>query len=123
MEITARLLKSRHVCRDQIKLFKEIFPEGAEPTLENCAKALAGGLKIQWAADYLLGPKGLKAYRDFMTGPSKVCNETVEAAVKVHDQICLEAEERLLESMAPAEKAYLEASVESLAKAFQIEED
>lgn len=46
--VKVRAAQLRGACRDQVRHFKEVFPEGAEwPT--DCAKAVEAGLDVSWA--------------------------------------------------------------------------
>ena len=54
MKITARLLRSKGACPDQVAIFVKEWPEGAEVTLPNCLRAAELGLDFDWAADNLL---------------------------------------------------------------------
>ena len=49
-------------CPAQIKIFSEIFPDGAIPSEENAIKAAKAGLNINWAAQNLLSSDKYKDY-------------------------------------------------------------
>ena len=46
--VTSRLLRQFEACDDQLALFRELFPDGAEPTAENLCIAHANGLNVDW---------------------------------------------------------------------------
>ena len=63
MKITIEMLREKDACPDQVKLFAELFPEGAEATYANADRAFKANLDIEWAARHLLSPKGLAEYK------------------------------------------------------------
>ena len=46
--ITVDLLEECSACRWQIRLFREMWPNGCRPTLYNLRRALAAGLDVWW---------------------------------------------------------------------------
>lgn len=49
-QITREFLVSLNVCRPQLELFDETFPNGADWTENNYGKAVAVGLNLDWLA-------------------------------------------------------------------------
>ena len=49
-------------CKAQLDLFKELFPDGAEITLENCRRAMDGGMNVTWLLRNCLPPPAWEAY-------------------------------------------------------------
>ena len=60
---TVDILESKKACLDQIKLFKEHFPDGAPMTVEAAIK-VASVFDWGWAANHLLSSEGRKAYEE-----------------------------------------------------------
>lgn len=54
--ITARMLRYRDACDDQLELFEVTFSSGFEVTRPNLAEALRVGLDFDWALDTYLAP-------------------------------------------------------------------
>ena len=62
--ITARLLRARSACADQVTVFRKTFPEGTPVTLSACRKAAKAGLSLDCAADHMLTPDARKVYNE-----------------------------------------------------------
>ena len=62
MNITARLLRSKDACEDQVHIFAKQWPNGAAVTLANCRRAMKLGLDLDWAAAHLLSTAASEAY-------------------------------------------------------------
>ena len=63
MKITKEFLKRKRACADQVALFAEEWPEGAEVTLDTCLRAAQIGLDFGWAAENLLSADGREEWR------------------------------------------------------------
>ena len=61
--ITKEMLVEVEACTEQVKLFTEIFPDGAEVNKPNTLKAIKAGLRIEWALSNLLSEAKLYDYR------------------------------------------------------------
>ena len=48
MRITRRWLRKHGACKGSLVFFSEVFPEGAEVTIENAFKAVKNGLDLDW---------------------------------------------------------------------------
>lgn len=53
IKITSKWLRRRGACSDQIDEFNKVFPDGAEPTLENLEHAKRVDLDISWLLRYI----------------------------------------------------------------------
>ena len=62
MNITARLLRSKDACEDQVHIFATQWPNGGVVTLANCRQAMKLGLDLDWAAAHLLSTAASEAY-------------------------------------------------------------
>ena len=78
--ITARLLRARGACHEQVQLFRKTFPEGTPVTLSACRKAAKAGLLLDWAADNLLSAAAWKVYNEARAAAHQVCDEAKAAA-------------------------------------------
>ena len=63
-QITAEMLAGKSACRKELELFRQEWPNGFEVTLENCQRAAAIGLDLNWAAKKFLSAPALKAYEE-----------------------------------------------------------
>ena len=62
--ITARLLRSKGACREQVEIFAAKWPDGVEITSENCLSSAILGLDLDWAARNFLSATAEKAYQE-----------------------------------------------------------
>ena len=77
MKITIRML--RGACEEQVYLFRDTFPCGAEVTLENCLKAAAAGLDISWAAERFLTAPAWAEYKNAAAAAAEYKNAAAAA--------------------------------------------
>jgi hypothetical protein len=54
MKITSKLLREWAACRDQVKIFEELWPNGVYPSPEFMAIAQAHGFRWRWLARFLM---------------------------------------------------------------------
>lgn len=52
LRVTAKWLEKMRACKEQVELFKKVFPRGAAVTRENYRKAKRAGLDMEWLASY-----------------------------------------------------------------------
>ena len=79
MKVTAKLLRSRGACKEQVALFAKLFPRGAEPTEALC-RAHAAEFTWEWAALNLLSASAWNA-----------CDEARASAWNAYDEACASA--------------------------------
>ena len=60
--ITAKMLRGRGACKDQIDTFEQTWPDGAELTLDNLIRAAKLDLSIEWFAENFLSDPAGEAY-------------------------------------------------------------
>ena len=63
MKITVEMLQKKNACHDQVELFSELFPDGADVNHENAGIAHRAWLDIDWAAKHFLLPDALAEWR------------------------------------------------------------
>jgi hypothetical protein len=101
--ITARWLRSRGACSDQVKVFKKQWPKGALLRKATLLKAARLKLDLDWFANEYLSAPARKAY-DEATAPAwKAYEEATAPAWKAYE-----------EARATAWKAYEEARATAL---------
>ena len=67
--VTVEILKEMGAnCQEELTKFQELFPNGAEITLENCLKAVRDGLSIEWFF-YRFLPDPIRQEYEKKTGP------------------------------------------------------
>lgn len=109
--ITYELLESRGACENQVKLFRNIFPEGVEVSVELCVK-YASEFDFNWAGGNLL--KDTKAYKEAEEPLWEVYKESEEHLWKAYKEV----EEPLLRSYKEVKEPLWKAYKEGLAKVF-----
>ena len=62
MKITTEMLQAKQGCVDQVSLFEEMFPDGAETTLENILWSSNAWLDLDWFAKHFLTSQAQHAY-------------------------------------------------------------
>jgi hypothetical protein len=72
MLITYELLKQHNACKSQASRFREMFPDGMQPTIENLADLQAEELDVLWLSR-LLPAEGIGSARHF----ALICAEDV----------------------------------------------
>ena len=107
--ITARLLRARGACAEQVQVFREMFPQGTPVTLADCRKAVKAGLDFNWAANYLLTSDAWKVYQEAAAAANKVYNEAVATAYHVYNEAVAAACKVCDEAVAPARNIYIDA--------------
>ena len=108
MRITLEMLKAHKACKNQYKLFAELFADGVEITEELCAKH-AQDFDFEWAARHLLSPLMWKAYDEATAPHRKAYEEATAAHRKAYEQAIAAHRKALDEATAPHWKAYDEA--------------
>jgi hypothetical protein len=108
--ITADMLREKQACADQLRVFEERFPNGAEVS-EALARELALVFDWEWAAKALLSPSASKAYNEATALAWEAYNEATAPASKAYNEATALAWEAYNEAKAtaPASKAYNEA--------------
>jgi len=88
MKITKQWLIMAHACHNQVEIFDEAWPDGAEITLKNYLRAAELGLDLDWLANNIFSVPALEAYRKAMAQAQKAYDKAiVPAAWKAHDKI------------------------------------
>lgn len=86
-KITAEMLRKLKACEEMVKIFEREWPDGAEVTRGNAARAaVALGLDISWAAINLLTAPACKVYCEAVATAWKVYQEAEAAARKVYQE-------------------------------------
>ena len=102
-KITAKMLKDKGACAEQVTLFQKTWPNGVVPSLKALRLANKKGLSLLWFAKHFLSVPANKAYNEAITPAWKAYNEAITPAWKAYN-----------EATAPARKAYDEAIVQAL---------
>ena len=77
MKVTLAMLKAKHACADQVRLFESLFKEGGDVTQEKCL-AVADKFDWDWAAQHLL-PASARAEYERVTATAWAEYERVRA--------------------------------------------
>src|SRR5579863_8838656 len=85
MKITVELLRKKGACKEQMSLFKELFPNGVIVTKAGCL-AVADKFNWYWAAHNLLNPNARKAYYEAVAPLSKAYDEACAPINKAYDE-------------------------------------
>ncbi len=76
MRITAKKLKAKGACEDDIKAFEKQWPDGCNVTRKNCEIAFEKlYMHVPWAARNLLSPKAFAEYEKMSDQRAKACVE------------------------------------------------
>ena len=97
MRITLEMLKAHNACKDQYKLFADLFPGGMEVTEELCAKH-AQDFDFEGSARHLLNIPMWKAFDEAIAPARKAYEQAIATHQKAYD-----------EAIATHQKAYDEA--------------
>jgi len=108
MKITVELLESNKAYGPQVAIFRKLWPEGAEVTLENCHKAAAAGLDLHWAAENLLPAPARKAWAQSRALARQECEEAAALAWKACLKAMVIVRKEHCKAWPPAWKAYQE---------------
>jgi len=105
MRITDSLLRECGACADQRKLFRKLYPRGANTTAATLRRAARAGLLISWLEHFLPVP-ARKAYQEAIAPAQKAFLEAIAPAWKAYEEAIAPARKAYLEATAPARKAY-----------------
>ena len=108
MRITLEMLKAHKACKNQYKLFAELFPDGVEITEELCAKH-AQDFDFEWAARHLLSPPMWKACYEAIARHREAYDEAIAPLLKTLDEATAPHRRVYDEAVAPHRKAFDEA--------------
>ena len=117
MRITAKLLIEHGAAKDceDLAIFRQLWPQGGEVTLERCLQAARAGLNIRWAVEYLL-PERAKAAFDKAVGRARAAfDEATAPARAAFDEVVARAWAEFDEATAPAWAEYEEATATAMA--------
>ena len=117
MRITAKLLIEHGAAKDckDLAIFRQLWPQGGEVTLERCLQAARAGLNIRWAVEYLL-PERARAAFDKAVGRAWVTfDEATAPARAAFDEVVARAWAEFDEATAPAWAEYEEATATAMA--------
>jgi len=131
MKLTVETLIKVKACNSQVKLFMEIFPEGAEVS-EDIAVSVADKFDWNWAASNLLSPEGwntyeeaeaslYKAYKEAVAPLLNAYNEAVAPLLNAYNEAVAPIWKAYKEAVAPLWKAYEEAKAKTFAKLYKQE--
>jgi len=119
MRITDSLLRECGACADQRKLFRKLYPGGANTTAATLRRAAMAGLSISWLERFIPAPAwkaykeatapAWKAYKEAIFPAQKAFLEAIFPARKAYDEALARARKACNEAIAPAWKAYEEA--------------
>src|SRR5574340_188112 len=118
MKITKQMLLDKEACSNQVELFVSLFGEEVKVTKANCLKAWKVGIDFNWAANNLLSPSQLEAYKAIEQPSLKAYGAIERSALKAYkaiEQPALEAYEAIKQ---PALEAY-EAIKQPALKAYE----
>ena len=62
--ITAKMLREKGACREQVEQFATLFPSGTTVTLRSARRAASAGLSLDWFAVRFLSAPALRAYEE-----------------------------------------------------------
>ena len=99
------LITNKHLegaCQDQVNLFNETFPVGAEFNKTNWGLALTVGLQVTWMERFL------------DESNRKIYDKAIAPARKIYDEARVPARKTYKEAIAPASKIYEEARAPAL---------
>jgi len=129
MRITAKLLIEHGAAKDckDLAIFRQLWPQGGEVTLERCLQAARAGLNIRWAVEYLLPERARAAFDkavgraraafDEATAPAKATYEEAVAPARAEfDEATAPAWVTFDEATAPAWATYKEATAPAKAE-------
>ena len=83
MKITVAFLRKHGACADQVALFAETFPDGAEATAESLLLAARAGLAIDWLARFVPAP-ARRAYDEARATAWRAYDEARATALAKH---------------------------------------
>ena len=104
--ITAKMLRAKNACENQVAIFEREWPKGARPTLKNIRRATELGLDVDWFARTFLDAPAWAAYKDARAA-AWAAYKDARAAARVPYK----------EAKAPARVAYEEARAAALVAA------
>jgi hypothetical protein len=84
MRITAEMLREKGARCDQVGIFEEEWPDGAEVTLEHCLRAAELSLDFGWAARQLLPPSARAEYEKASAPAWDECRKASASAWEVY---------------------------------------
>jgi len=117
MRITAEILIEHGAAKDckDLAIFRQLWPQGGEVTLERCLQAARAGLNIRWAVEYLL-PERARAAFDKAVGRARAAfDEATAPARAAFDEVVARAWAEFDEATAPAWAEYEEATATAMA--------
>jgi len=118
--ISLRTLKKINACPEQVTLFKYTFGTAKIPvTLENCKRALAVRLNVEWAASTLLPVSAKRAYDKAIVSAWCTYKKTMASARHTYNETKIPAWCTYREAMASAWHAYQDAKAEAFFTAWK----
>jgi hypothetical protein len=117
MKLNVKTLIEAKACAPQVKLFKELFPDGAEVS-EETAISVANKFDWDWAASNLLSASGREVYEEAEAPILKAYEEAEAPLLKAYKEAIAPLWEDYKEAIAPLLKAYEEAEA-PLLKAYE----
>ena len=101
MKITLAMLKAKHACAEQRRVFKEIFPNGVEVTKAICV-SVSDRFDWDWAAKAFLPPSTWAEYERDMESAHAEYRRSVAPALAAFDRGIASAYAEYKRSTAPA---------------------
>ena len=106
MKITKQMLLDKKACSNQVKLFVSLFGEEAKVTKANVLKAYEAEIDFNLAANNLLSPSQLKAYKAIQQPAWEAYKAIEQPALKAYEAIEQQAWEAYKAIEQPAWEAY-----------------
>jgi hypothetical protein len=104
-KITAKMLKTGKACKEQVALFKELFPDGAKFTKANWKKAKNAELDILFCVEFL-SPENLADYIKVRDSARTEHNKIRELAWAKYSKACGPAWTEYIKTLGSARDVY-----------------
>jgi hypothetical protein len=66
-QVSIETLEKLGACKEQVELFRQTFPDGADYTEANVLRAVAAGLNVDWFGKRVVAAESWRAYEDATT--------------------------------------------------------
>ena len=113
MKITVKKLKALGACKDQVKLFQDLFGPSVVVTEALCIQH-AQEFSWGWAAQNFLSAPALKAYDKAIASARKAYAKAIAPASKAYQEATASAWKTYQEATASAWKTYTKAAAPAL---------
>ncbi len=119
MLITAKQLRDKKACSDQVAIFVKEWPEGAKPTLVNCQRAVKLGLDLGWFAESFLSSSAWEAYKKAKASAWKAYDKATASIEEAYKKTRTSAWEAYDKAITSAWEAYDKARTFALYQALK----